>query len=283
MNILIEGDSWAYVITDSGQGTFWNDDQEIKHTVNKAFVTEPFIKNLLISLDHEVTLNAKPGSSNEDIVKRLAAHDKTNYDLIIVFQTTPCRKFNVQRPQLMTKTDIKNLRSLGKLSPKDFDYHIQTWLEEFYIDLHNVITTRYNNTPTLLIGGCSSIEDDTFNSFLLKVNEQTPLVVMFNSVIEYLSNVKLMEDLTPYEFKHHSEITFTSIDTYIDKEWNSELIDYIYETEKHRIDYVPLRYFTWPDGRHLNRDAHFYIVDEILFWAEQNIESFADYLKTTYP
>ena len=70
---------------------------------------------------------------------------------------------------------------------------------------------------------------------------------------------------------------------FVDDEWNKELVDYIYEVDKHYVDFSPARIFTWPDGRHLNRDAFFYLADEILFWAEQNIDSFAEILETTYP
>jgi len=283
MKILIEGDSWAYVITNSGQGTVLNEDQTIKHRVNQAHVIEPFLEHFLNRLDHDTTTNAEPGSSNLDIVQRLKDNSETDYDLIIIFQTTPCRNYNVQKPQDMSEKDFSDLKSLSKMSPTEFDAHIQLLLEQFYTNLHNVITNRYNCTPTLLIGGCSSIEQTTFNKFLKKVNNQSPLVILFNSALEYLGNVKLHHDLAPYKFKQHSEITLTSMLKFVDDEWNKELVDYIYEVDKHYVDFSPARIFTWPDGRHLNRDAFFYLADEILFWAEQNIDSFAEILETTYP
>lgn len=275
MKILLEGDSWAYSFhVDAACGA--RSKGLFKHkSLQKYNGAEESLKDILAGLGHEVILSAKCGSSNRFVLDRLCKIKETDIDLIVVFQTCPIRDLN---DSFIAKSEVyeKNLKDkVSHLTPSQFDEFVQDLAYKYYYNLHNIINSKFNNVPTILLGGNSRVDGKTFKRF---VNEHpnTSLKSPCESILEMLYNRISMDTYPmPHTLDFHStELTFANWIHNVDDTWNHDLIDYIYEQKGLSNSVVQYYSFlTWPDSGHLNRAGMLYLVDEILCWADEYLET----------
>ena len=276
MKILLEGDSWAYSFHVDGscgarsKGLF-------KHkSLENYNSTEESLKDILTMLGHEVVLSAKCGSSNKFIVDRLSEIEDTDVDLIVVFQTCPIRDLNDSH---IARSEVyeENLKQqVSHLSPIQFDEFVQDLAYKFYCRLNAVLSMRFGNVPTILLGGNSRVDAKTFEKFV-STHPTTSLKAPCESVLESLYKRISMDTYCsiPHTLDFHgTELTFANWTHNVDDTWNHDLIDYIYEQKDISNSSIQhYSYLTWPDSGHLNRAGMFYLVDEILCWADDYLET----------
>ena len=276
MKILLEGDSWAYSFhVDAACGA--RSKGLFKHkSLQEYNSAEESLKDILTSLGHEVILSAKCGSSNRFIADRLSEIEDTDFDLIVVFQTCPIRDLN---DSLIAKSTVyeENLKQqVSQLTPVQFDEFVQVLAYKFYCRLDAIVSSRFNNVPTILLGGNSRVDGKTFKKFVSS-HPTTSLKSPCESILEYLYERISMDTYCSIPLRldfHNTELTFANWIHNVDDTWNHDLIDYIYEQKEISNGSIQhYSYLTWPDSGHLNRAGMFYLVDEILCWAD-------DYLQT---
>ena len=276
MKILVEGDSWAYSFHVDGscgarsKGLFRH---ESLQEMNSA---EESLKDILTSLGHEVILSAKCGSSNRFVLDRLSKINETDVDLIIVFQTCPIRDLNDSH---IAKSEVyeKNLKDkVSHLTPSQFEDFVQDLAYKYYCNLHDIVNLKFNNVPAILLGGNSRVDGNTFQRFVTE-HPTTSLKSPCESILEMLYNRIGMDTYAaiPYTLDfHNTELTFANWIHNVDDTWNHDLIDYIYEQKDISNGAIQhYSFLTWPDSGHLNRAGMFYLVDEILCWADKYLKA----------
>ena len=147
MNILIEGDSWAYTFLFPKPGV------SEQHAGFSRWLAE----------QHFVITNAMPGSSNALSIERIRAYSKP-VDLIIWIQTEPVRDFftdqhvhmavtNSPRPVLDYQQIYNSADQLGSLKAA-FRHHLRSVT---YPALDQA--AKEKNAQVLMLGGCSPVQE----------------------------------------------------------------------------------------------------------------------------
>ena len=237
---------------------------------------EESLKDILEGLGHEVVLKAVSGSANKMIADRLSTCEDTEVDLIVIFQTCPLRDLNDTKLARSPEYEEKIKNQVSMLTPEKFEEFVNDLAYKFYCRLNDIISHRFNNTPTFILGGNSRIDRNTFDKFV-KIHPSTPLIAPCESIIEMLySRINPLTRVdTPKVLDfHHTELTHPNWFHNIDETWNPDLVDYIYEKHKDfGVNFMWYYFLTWPDSGHLNRTSMMYLVDEILCWADEYLQS----------
>lgn len=270
MKILLEGDSWTRC-WHTGWSTKYPDRSLLSKNFKYLLENDQALLKYLSDAGHDVTDNARGGSSNSEIHGRLLSYEisVTPPDLIVIFQTNPVRDLmdtNNPGDHVYYGKNIRN--SLSHLTPVGFDKKIQSMCYNWYEDLNNLLKSKFPNTPVLLLGGNSKIEPATWKSFQT-ANPDTTMNVLHYSILEWLIDSFYYDPDAGMTFKHHTELTFPDWFEFIDESWNYDSVDYIYS--KHVSMYPEIMPFTWPDTGHLNKHSLLILADSILLWAENNI------------
>jgi len=276
--ILIEGDSWCFCWDVQSCGFRFE-----KPLKSKAFsyyhAGDPYLEKLLWEAGHEAKTTGKGGSSNAMVIDRLWAHDSTDYDLIIILQTSPLRDLDTEKKcSAMDPGYMKSIKdTIGDKTPDEYNAIVQGYAYDYYKKLYDVALSKYPNSQFLLMGGNSKIDPDTWNRFQ-NDHPNSRMHVLHHSLLEMLqSHVK-------YDFNqigsrepicdlvHHTESGFANWNSHVDETWNWDLIDYLYDSEINIHRSLMKTYmFTVPDNGHLNRNSYLYVADDILCWMEENL------------
>lgn len=281
MKILVEGDSWCFSWDVQGVGLHFN--KPLKSDAFKDFVEgDPYLQKLLCEAGHDVTTTGQGGSSNALVIDRLWANDSsTEYDLVIIFQTSPLRDLDTNNT-LKCRDPVYMKNIIDTISDKSVDEYndiVQGFAYGYYEKLYQVAEAKYPNANFLLMGGNSKIDPVTWKRFQSDY-PNSKMHVLHYSILEMLIShfdydfgwFKSAEPIL--DLKHHTENGFNNWNLHVDESWNHDLIEYLHQSEVNRNQAMLKTYFfTYPDAGHLNRQSFLYVADDILCWMQENLET----------
>ena len=240
--INIFSDSW-----------YWSWNHSLKSQPDKESIKLPSMKWFLEDFGYQVTEYCKPADCFQHIVDKYFRKEDfiPNADYSFIFFSGILRRYN---------SDWLNY--VG-----DYD-KFNEWYDtelNFNLDIVESWATKHNH-PVIIAGGHSQIDakyiEGRKNIYLLCEDILQSLTSLFEPSYEkddrYRSGYR--------RFKLASDI----IDKDLDK-WHPDLVEEVHDSVRDFELCMHAGKFTWPDGGHLNIQAHYYLVDWLVDFIEKKL------------
>ena len=240
--INIFSDSW-----------YWSWNHTLKSQPGEIDIRQPSMKWFLEDKGYEVIPYAQPADSFQQIVNKYFSKEDfiSNADYSFIFFSGIVRRHT---------NDWINYVS-------DYD-KFNEWYDaelNYYMDIVERWATKHNH-PVIIAGGHSQIDakyiEGRKNIYLLCEDIIQEFVGMY--IPWYVDDDSYK--LSFRRFKLATDI----IDKDLDK-WHPDLVEEIHDSVKDFENNQFANLFTWPDGGHLNIQAHYYLVDWLVDFIEKKL------------